>query len=310
MIKTLTLNPAVDKTIIVEDFKIDNLNRVKEVYKDAGGKGINVSKMINNLNGKTTATGFLGGYTGKYIKEELDKMNIEHDFIEVEKETRTNIKMVDRSKKTFTDINENGALVSKEKIQRLKSSIFSNLKEDDILTLSGSVPKGLNDTIYAEIIEMAKEKKIETILDADGNLFAEGVKAGPTLIKPNDHELSMYFNKDFKNLDEMIKAAQRFFDTGIEMVMLSLGEKGAVFLNKEKKIKINPLQITVKSTVGAGDAMVAGLALGMEKKLSAEEMVSLAAAASSASLVNNGTEMGKKEEVEKFIEKIEISYIS
>lgn len=309
MIKTLTLNPAVDKTIIVENFKIDNLNRVKETYKDAGGKGINVSKMVNNLNCQTSATGFLGGYTGKYIKKEMDKMGIDHDFIEVKKETRTNIKMVDRSKNTFTDINENGAFVSEEKVKQLKESIFCNLKRDDILTLSGSIPKGVNDTIYAEIIEIAKEKKIKTILDADGTLFAEGVKAGPTLIKPNDHELSMYFSKDFKNLSEMIEAAQSFFDYGIEMIMLSLGEKGAIFLNKDKKIKIAPLQLDVKSTVGAGDAMVAGLAIGMEKKMPVVEMVTLAAAASSASLVNSGTEMGKREDVNRFQKKIEISYI-
>lgn len=309
MIKTLTLNPAVDKTIIVEDFKINYLNRVKETFKDAGGKGINVSKMVNNLDGKTSATGFLGGYTGKFIKEEMDKMGIKHSFVEVDNETRTNIKMVDRKNNTFTDINEKGSFISNTKIQELKETIFSDLKENDILTLSGSIPQGVDVSIYAEIIKTAKGKNIKTILDADGKLFEKGVKAGPTLIKPNKHELSMYFNKELESLEEMIKVSQSFFDYGIEMIMLSLGEKGAVFLNKDKIIKVKPLKVDIKSTVGAGDAMVAGLAIGMEEQMSVEKKVKLAAAASSASLIEDGTEMGKKEKVYRFQDKIEISYI-
>ena len=309
MIKTLTLNPAVDKTIIIENFKIDDLNRIKEVFKDAGGKGINVSKMVNNLEQDTSATGFLGGYTGEFIREEMDQMGIKHNFVEVDNETRTNIKMVDSKNGTFTDINEKGALVSKAKVKELKEDIFYNLKENDILTLSGSIPQGVNESIYAEIIYAAKEKNIKTILDADGKLFAKGVKAGPTLVKPNNHELSMYFNKELESLEEMIEVSQSFFDYGIEMVMLSLGEKGAVFLNKDKRIKVKPLNLDIKSTVGAGDAMVGGLAIGMKEQMTVEKMVKLAAAASSASLVEDGTVMGKKENVYKFQEKIEVSYI-
>ena len=309
MIKTLTLNPALDKTIIVEDFNLNNVNRIKEVFKDAGGKGINVSKMLNNLDEKTKAAGFLGGYTGQFIRSELDKMGLNHDFVEIDDETRTNIKMVDRKQNTFTDLNEQGGQVTANNLKELKQNIFADLKPNDILTLSGSIPPGVSNNIYAELIKTAKSKDIKTILDAEGELFKKGVEAGPTIIKPNDHELSLYYNQVFTSLNEMIKAAQNFFDFDIEMVMLSLGEKGAIFLNRENTIKIEPLSIDVKSTVGAGDAMVAGLALGLAKNLPVAEMVKLAAAASSASLINNGTQMGKQEEVEHFKQEIELKYL-
>ena len=309
MIKTLTLNPALDKTIIVKDFKLNNVNRIKEVFKDAGGKGINVSKMLHNLDEKTKAAGFLGGYAGQFIRSELDKMGLNHNFVEIDDETRTNIKMVDKKQNTFTDLNEQGGRITSDNINELKQNIFADLKADDILTLSGSIPPGVNNNIYGELIETAKRKNIKTILDAEGELFKKGVESGPTIIKPNDHELSLYFKQVFTNLNEMIKAAQNFFEFDIEMVMLSLGKKGAIFLNKENTIKIEPLKIDVKSTVGAGDAMVAGLALGLVQNLPVEEMIKLAAAASSASLINNGTQMGKQEEVEHFKQEIELKYL-
>ncbi|RQD75889.1 MAG: 1-phosphofructokinase [Halanaerobium sp. MSAO_Bac5] len=309
MIKTLTLNPALDKTIILEDFKLDSLNRIKKVFRDAGGKGINVSKMINNLGGITTASGFLGGDAGSFIKKELEKANIKHHFIEVEGETRTNLKMVDKSQNTFTDINEKGVYISNNKIIELKNELFSDLKKGDVLVLSGSVPDGVKNNIYQEIIEIAHQQEIKTILDADGVLFENALKASPNLIKPNEHELALYYGRDFNNEQDMIEAAKGFFRYGVEIIMLSLGEQGAVFLTEGEEIKIEALKLDVKSTVGAGDAMVAGLAIGLDNNFATSEMITLAAACSSASLINNGTEMGKKEDVDNLKEKIRYYYI-
>ena len=309
MIKTLTINPALDNTIIVEDFKINSLNRIRNVFRDAGGKGINVSKMINNLGGMTTASGFLGGDAGSFIKKELKKENIKHNFIEVEGETRTNLKMVDKSQNTFTDINEKGVCVSKNKLNKLKNELFSDLKKDDVLVLSGSVPNGINNNIYQELIEIAHQKEVKTILDADGILFENGLKAGPSLIKPNEHELALYYGRDFNDEEDMVEAAKGFFRYGVEMIMLSLGKKGAVFLTEDEQLKIEALKLDVKSTVGAGDAMVAGLAIGLDNNLKTIEMITLAAACSSASLIKEGTEMGKKEDVNNLKKKIRYYYI-
>jgi len=306
MIKTLTLNPAVDKTIIVESFKLNHLNRIKKVHKDAGGKGINVSKMLKNLGQQSTAAGFLGGAAGNYIQKEVEKLGIKTEFIETEDETRTNTKMVDKINNTFTDLNEAGADISEKNISELKKKIFNDLKTGDILILAGSVPAGVKNNIYSKLITAAKKRGIKTILDADGVLFREGIKAAPTLIKPNEHELALHFKEEFKDLKTMIRKAESLLDTGIEMIMLSLGKEGAIFITADDKYDIKPLKLNVKSTVGAGDAMVAGLAYGLENEINLEKMLKTAAACSSATLIREGTEMGSREDVEKLRNEIKV----
>jgi len=306
MIKTLTLNPALDKTIIVESFRLNQLNRIKKVHKDAGGKGINVSKMLKNLGQPSTASGFLGGAAGDYIKSEVKKMGITTEFVETAEETRTNTKMVDPIKNTFTDLNEAGAFISGKNKAELEEKIFKDLKKNDILVLAGSVPAGVGDDIYYKLIKTAEKKGIKTILDADGSLFRNGIKGAPTLIKPNEHELSLHFKEEFKDLKMMIKKAESLLDMGIKMIMLSLGKEGAVFITAEEKYKIEPLKLNVKSTVGAGDAMVAGLAYGLENNFSSVEMLKNAAACSSATLIREGTEMGSKEDVKRLKKSIQI----
>lgn len=309
MIKTLTLNPALDKTIIVEGLKLNQLNRIKKVHKDAGGKGINVSKMLKNLGEESTAAGFLGGAAGDYITKEIEKMGIKAEFVQTVAETRTNTKMVDQINHTFTDLNESGAYISQENILELKEKLFTDLRKNDILVLAGSVPEGVKTDIYQELITIANQKGIKTILDADGELFEEALPAAPTLIKPNEHELELHFNEKFKDLKTMISKAESLLKDGVEMIMLSLGKEGAVFITADKKFKIEPLKLDVKSTVGAGDAMVAGLAYALENKLELEEMLKTAAACSSATLIKNGTEMGSREDVESLKKMIKIKQI-
>ena len=309
MIKTLTLNPALDKTIIVESFQLDQLNRIKKVHKDAGGKGINVSKMLIQLGQPSAAAGFLGGTAGNYIKAEVEKMGIKTDFITTAEETRTNTKMVDPINNTFTDLNESGAKITEANIKELKEKLFSDLKTNDILVLAGSVPDGVGNDIYFKLIEAAAEKRIKTILDADGPLFREGIKAAPTLIKPNEHELGLHFEEEFKDLKTMIRKAESLLETGIEMIMLSLGKEGAVFITAADKYKIEPLKLNVKSTVGAGDAMVAGLAYGLENNFNLEEILKTAAACSSATLIREGTKMGGKDDVDRLKKDIKLAKI-
>ena len=307
MIKTLTLNTALDKTIIVESFRLDQLNRIKKVHKDAGGKGINVSKMLMQLGQQSTAAGFLGGAAGDYIKSEIEKLGIKTNFFETAEETRTNTKMVDSISNTFTDLNESGAQITESNIEELTEGLFADLKRDDILVLAGSIPAGVENDIYFKLIKAAKQRGVKTILDADGPLFREGIKAAPTLIKPNELELGLHFKEKFKDLKTMIRKAESLLETGIEMIMLSLGKEGAVFITAAEKYKIEPLKLNVKSTVGAGDAMVAGLAYGMENNLGLEEILKTAAACSSATLLRDGTKMGSREDVERLKKEIQIS---
>ena len=290
MITTITLNPAVDKTIKVNNFSVGNVNRIEAIRLDAGGKGINVSKVIKNLGGKSKAMGILSGNSGKFIKEYLDSINILNDFVFTEGETRTNIKVVDEISHTNTDINEAGPQASEKDLALVSGKVFNNISSEDIIIFSGSVPSNVDKKIYGDWIKKAKAKGAKTILDADGELLKNAILAGPYLVKPNIDELEGMFNKKINGVKEAVEIAKSLLDYGIVIVVVSLGSEGAIFVNKEKSIYAHGLKVDVKSTVGAGDSMVAALAYSIEEGLSFEESVKLAVATGTANVMTSGTE--------------------
>lgn len=298
MVITVTLNPAMDKTIVLDTLKEGSVNRVCQEREDAGGKGINVSKMIRNLQGETMATGFLGGHTGAQIRSQLDQMGIKHKFVEVEGNTRTNIKIVDKEKCLYTDINEPGAPVSAKALKALEDSVFGLMTENDVIVLSGSIPQNVEKRIYGKWIAMAKSMGIKAILDADGEALREGIQAGPYMIKPNIHELERYMERKIETTEQIIEAARSLLKTGIEIIAVSMGEEGSVFVTRDKAFIAEALKIEVKSTVGAGDSMVGALAYAVSKKMTLEEGIKLAVAAAAATISNEGTKMGTLEQVE------------
>jgi 1-phosphofructokinase len=297
MIITVTVNPAVDKTVEVDNCTINSVNRVSSIKLDAGGKGINVSKVVNSLGGESIALGALAGKTGEFIKNYLDTEKIENDFLFVSGETRTNIKIVDKVKNTNTDINEPGNSISEENIKIIKDKIFNLTKKDDILVLSGSVPQGIEKNIYELWIKEANELGVKTILDADGELLENGIKSAPYLIKPNIHELEKLFDVKVEGIDQTIKLCTGIFDYGVKMIAVSLGSEGALFMNKEKIIHAHGIKVKVKSTVGAGDSMVAGLAFALDKGYSFERSVTLSVAAATAGVMTDGTKAGSLNDI-------------
>lgn len=309
MILTLTLNPAVDKTVKMSNFKIDEVNRVQTMRIDAAGKGINVSKVINELKAESTALGIIAGNNGKFIKEYLDSKNINNDFETIDDETRVNLKIIDTLNNTYTDINEKGPYVSQENIQLIKKKIFKYASEKNILILSGSVPQGFSKSIYREIIEEVKQKGTKVILDVDGDLFAEGIKAGPYVVKPNIHELEKALNINIKDNNDIIKAAREIIGYGVKIVAVSLGSEGSIFVTDEKILLAKGIKVEVKSTVGAGDSMVAAIAVAIEKEYSLEDTLKLAAAVSTANVMTEGTQTGNLKDVTNLQNKIEIIQI-
>lgn len=309
MILTVTFNPAIDKTIKLSGLKVNEVNRVNYSRSDAGGKGINVSKTIKELNGESIALGFVGGKSGETILEYLSEAGIKNDFIRIFGETRTNIKVVDTVNNTFTDINENGPAVTADKVAAIKSKLEGYLHEGTIVVLSGSVPAGVSDTIYKEIIELVNKANARVILDADRKLFLEGIKAGPFMVKPNMDELEMAFNKVIKDEADLIETAKSLLDYGIKYVVVSLGGEGSIVVSKDKIIKAKGMKVQVKSTVGAGDSMVGALASALERGWDMEKALRFAAATSTATVMTEGSQSGRLEDIEALIEKIEISYI-
>ena len=309
MIITVTLNPALDKTIEIDEFKIGNVNRIVSTRVDVGGKGINVSKVIKELKNKSLALGFLGGNSGNRIKEYLNNSNIKNDFLSVKGETRTNLKIIDNINNTHTDINENGPSVTVEDIINIKGKIIEHCRSESLVILSGSVPTGVRSSIYAEIIRDIKNKGGKVILDADGDMLMQGIKAGPYIVKPNVCELEKAFGISIDNEEKVIETSKKILDYGVKYVVISQGGDGSIFISRDKIAKVKGLKVEVKSTVGAGDSMVAALAVAIENNYSFEETMKLACATSAANVMTEGTQTGKLTDIEELKKQVIIKYL-
>ncbi|MDD3361188.1 MAG: 1-phosphofructokinase [Hespellia sp.] len=306
MIITVTMNPAIDKTIDVDQLQKGELNRIKSVEKDVGGKGINVSKTINELGGKSTAIGFIAGDAGKTIEHVLNREGIQTDFIEVEGETRTNTKVVEANRE-LTELNEQGPELTKEDVEKLLEKIEGYANEDVLFVLAGSIPKGVEKDIYERIIRLVHGKGAKVILDADGELFTKALQAGPDIIKPNRFELEQYAGFDYRASEkEVLGVAKQMLEKGVSTVAVSMGKSGAMFLIDGEKYRCAGLNVKAHSTVGAGDAMVAALAYSWDQKYTAEKTIAMCMAVSAGAVMTIGTKPPKKEMVEELLKQVEI----
>jgi len=309
MIYTVTLNPALDKTVEIQNFKIDSVNRVESVRIDAGGKGINVSRVINKLGGETEALGILGGHSGKQIIERLNSEGIKNEFLLTDDETRTNLKIVDYSQGTYTDINESGKISDKKVIDELLSSLLEKVTDNDIVVFAGSLPSGAEEDTYNKWINKFNKKGIKVFLDADRKPLKSGIEAKPYFIKPNIDEFSWILGESFKTMIMVRAKAQELIKKGIKKVAVTLGEGGSLLVTENKGYYAEPLKVNVKSTVGAGDSFLAAVALCEQAGKSDAETLKFAAAVSSAKVMCEGTEAPDIELVKKLLQEIIISEI-
>lgn len=309
MIVTVTMNPAIDKTVDIDQLECGGLNRIKHVELDAGGKGINVSKTIHELGGNSIATGFIAGNTGKVIQNVMEEWQIQNDFIEVSGETRTNTKVFEKSGE-LTELNEPGPVVSEADIQALLEKLDGYAAEGTLFVLAGSVPSGVEKDIYGKIIERVHRKGAKVLLDADGELFAKALEAKPDIIKPNRVELEQYAAMDYiASEQELVLIAEKLMKKGIGMVVVSMGKRGAIFLKEEYRVKCQGLKVKAHSTVGAGDAMVAGLSYAWDQKMSMEDTVKMCMAVSAGAVTTIGTKPPAREVVDSLMDQVEIEKI-
>lgn len=308
MITTVTLNPAIDKTIFIKGFEAGKVNRIEESKLDSGGKGINVSKVLATLGAKTLATGFLGGESGRRIHESLISLGIETDFTWVNQETRTNIKIVDLLNNQNTDINDRGKIVDPEAIDDLLQRINKWAKLSKVMVFAGSLPEGMDVGIYQEMIKIAEENGCKTILDTEGESLMRGIKSSPFMIKPNIHELESSLNVNIKGKSDVIQHARYFLDQGVKLIVVSLGEEGALLISEEMNLEAIAIPTEIRSTVGAGDSMVAAFALGLMKGYSMEETLRLAIATATIR-VREGNVLNKFEEIQQLKATVKINKI-
>ena len=310
MIYTVTLNPALDKTVEIPSLTIDAVNRITTMRTDPGGKGINVSKVISKLGGKSIASGILGGDTGRAILSALKEMELETCFHFVNGETRTNMKVIDPVSRTNTDINEPGVTVSEEILSGLLKELLEIVREDDIVVISGSMPKGSPKETYFTWTKAFNAKGAKVLIDADGELLKAGLKASPYLIKPNNHELSAFVGRTLETPEELAVTAREIMkEYGIAKVVVSMGGDGALYVTKDESIYAEGLKVPVGSTVGAGDSVVAALAVAEESGMSLEETVRLSTATGAANVMCSGTQAAEFEVIKDLIPKVVFRHI-
>lgn len=301
---TVTMNPAIDKTIVIDAFQVGQLNRIKSTREDPGGKGINVSKAIATYGIRQVALGLLAGYNGKKLLNMLNQYHFQHDFTFVSGETRTNLKVLDITTRSITELNETGYLVQADDLNDFYIKLEKYLLKSEIMILSGSLPLSIPDYFYSTCIQMATRFNTRVILDADGAALREGIQAGPFAIKPNIYELERFTGKVLDTWDKIRIETVHLEKLGIKLIVISMGDQGAVFHYQGKTWHALPLPVEVKSTVGAGDAMVAALAYCIYKNLSAEDTVKISTAAGCLTAAKEGTEMAEWSEIHKVYNKV------
>lgn len=256
MIYTVTFNPAVDLVIKVPNCQLGDLNRsIGEDYV-AGGKGINMSVVLSRLGHQNIATGFVGGFSGEYIKQELIKEGVEPKFIEVEGITRINVKLKSEEE---TEINAAGPVVQPEQYQELLSYLQSHLVTNDIVFLAGNVAPGLDVNSYVAIARLCDERKVKLVLDTNKELLTACLPYRPFIIKPNHHELGEIFQVEISTESEIIQYAKQLQERGARNVLVSRGGDGAILVTEDRAYYAsNVPKGTLVNSVGAGDSMLAG----------------------------------------------------
>ena len=301
MIITVTLNPALDKTVEIPDFSLDAVNRITAMRIDPGGKGLNVSKVIAKLGGTSTVVGVLGGTTGRRIADAMDALGIACQFTFVDGETRTNLKVIDPARHTNTDLNEPGLTVDQETLDHMRDALVAAIRPGDIVVLSGSLPKGAPADTYGSWTAACRTAGARVFLDADGEPLAHGLAAKPYLAKPNNHELSRLTGRALETADDLLAAARTLIADGVERVVVSMGGDGALFVSADGAYRAEGLRVPVGSTVGAGDSMVAALAYAAEQGMADADTVRLAVATSAANVMCSGSQAAERSAVDELL---------
>lgn len=310
MILTITANPSIDISYNIDNLKIDDVNRVMEVKKDAGGKGVHVSYVLNELGEEVSNSGFVGGKFGEFIEKRLDQRKISHDFIKLEDETRNCIAIIHN--KNQTEILEKGPFVSKEKEDEFLKHLKEISENLDIINISGSLPYGLDYTFYQKIIEFAKENNIFVSLDTSGETLKNLVRGRikPDLIKPNEKEIVDIIGKDFPEDEGKI---EEIFESEllkeISHIIVSQGSEGAVVKIKEKIYKAKVPKVKAINPVGSGDSSLAGAISAIKNKEDNLDFIRKSMTCGLANVLNHEIAHINMEDFDKYYNQIKIKEI-
>ena len=300
MIYTVTLNPSIDYIVRLDQVQVGSVNRMDSDDKFAGGKGINVSRVLKRLDIPNTATGFIGGFTGKFITDTLAEEEIETRFVQVAEDTRINVKIKADQE---TEINGTGPNVEPAQLEELKA-ILSSLTAEDTVVFAGSSAKNLGNVIYKDLIALTRKTGAQVVCDFEGQNLIDSLDFQPLLVKPNNHELGAIFGVKLESLDEIENYARQLLAKGAQNVIISMAGDGALLVTSEGAYFAKPIKGTVKNSVGAGDSMVAGFTGEFVKSKDAVEGFKWGVACGTATTFSD--DLATAEFIKETYEKVEV----
>jgi|YelNatPaOPRAMG01_1025707.scaffolds.fasta_scaffold06600_9 6-phosphofructokinase 2 len=306
MIYTITLNPALDRTIWLDELKVDDTNRITKEEKYAGGKGIDVSRVLINFGVPSVAIGFVGGFAGLEIEGLLINEGVNFDFVKISEETRTNI-IINTNEKQII-ISAKGPTIPPFELTKLMDKV-NNLDNPSYVVISGSLPEGLKPAVYSKIIDIAKSRSATVVLDTDGEALKFNISHKPHIIKPNRHELSRVIGRSLESVEDVVIAAKEVNRMGIEIVLVSMGKDGIVYVSQNKVMHATPPTVKVINTIGAGDSSVAGFIYAKHMGFSEEDALKYAVAAGTATTLKPGTALATLEDALKIVEQVKLRYL-
>jgi 6-phosphofructokinase 2 len=308
MIYTITLNPSLDRTLWIDRIRDDVSNRILEERSYAGGKSVDVSKVLKNLQVDNVALGLVGGFAGRELEGRLLNDGIQCDFIRVPGETRTNIIIHEKETGRQLAFNARGPEIRPSELMQLVEQIEA-LHCPEVVAIGGSLPPGVSPEIYRRMITIVKRCQSRVVLDVDGQALKVGIKALPNVIKPNIHELSELVGHELKSLEEIIAAARDICSQGVEVVLVSMGPRGILLVSEGKEYHATPPNVMVESTIGAGDSSVAGFIYGLVNGKSLKECLVYAAAAGTATTISRGTALCQREDFLEIVPQVKLNVL-
>lgn len=305
MILTLTVNPAIDQNVSADRLVFDDRAYILETSEAPGGRGINASMVIHSFNGKTFAIATAGGEAGEHFRDALREKKFQFNLVPIKNEIRTNLTITDKHGLTVK-LNEKGPELSKEEIQRIEETVKKQLPKAKWLMLCGSLPRGVPDDFYAKLVEAARAAKVNTLIDADGEALIQAIEAKPTLVTPNQQEAERVLNRALLARSHHIEAVERIQTMGAEQVLLSLGSRGAIAMDKDRIYEAVPPSIDAVCPIGAGDAMAAAFTWARWKNKEFWEALRWGVAAGTASAALPGVTFANLEQTKAIYKKVEV----
>ena len=306
VIATITLNPSIDQHIIVRNLAKDDTNRAEAVFRYPGGKGVNVSKVIRELGGRSRAYALIGGFPGEFWKELVRELDIPYFAVPIQGDIRINTILTDLKDESQTRISAPGPKVTEKELNNFLIKLLSVRPKPVFWALGGSLSPGMKHSTYRQWVLALQRNGVPCVLDTDNEALRLGVEALPFVIKPNEYEMERLVGRSLKSVGDYLNGARSLVRRGVKIVIVSLGARGAIFVTDKESFHITTPAVTVKSKVGAGDSLIGGFLLGLCRKLNVKDAARLGVAASTSAVMREAPRLCLRSDIAGLLRRVAI----